>query len=315
MGIVGSVRGSGSLADDLFGGGGLVGLDLAAAAEVLHHQADDRFLALRLVVDVERDGDQEHEALDDLGEVGADAEELQAVVQHGHHQAADDRADHGADAAGDRGAADEDGRDGVQFPADAVERARGGGAADEDHAGEAGQEGHVHHDQEVDLLGLDAGELGGVPVAADRVDVAADDGLGGDEAVDEDQDGEDQAGDREGRARPAGGEEVGRVEDGAADQDQFEDHDPGFGNLGAEGLGVAAGADLAEDHERDARAGRSAGSGCCSRSSGRPPAGSRSRCTGSQREPGWCWTCRRTGWRRGRSSMPDSVTMNAGMPT
>ena len=110
-------------------------------------------------------------------QVGADAEQLQAVVQHGHHQATDDGADHGAHAAGHRCAADEDGRDGVQFPADAVERAGGGGTADEDHAGQAGQDGHVHHDQEVDLLGLHAGELCGVAVAAHGVDVAAKDGL------------------------------------------------------------------------------------------------------------------------------------------
>ena len=56
---------------------------------------------------------------------------------------------------------------------EAVER------ADEDHAGEGRQDGHVHHDEEVDLLGLDAGELGGVAVAADRVDVPADDGAWG----------------------------------------------------------------------------------------------------------------------------------------
>ena len=83
-----------------------------------------------------------------------------AAIEHRipdtNHQATDDRADHGADAAGHRGAADEHCRDGVQFPADAVERSRGGGTADEDHAGEAGQDGHVHHHQEVDLLGLDA---------------------------------------------------------------------------------------------------------------------------------------------------------------
>src|SRR3954447_21180312 len=46
-------RGSGSdpPGDGLFGLGGLVGLDLAAAAEVLHQHADDRSLALGLVVD------------------------------------------------------------------------------------------------------------------------------------------------------------------------------------------------------------------------------------------------------------------------
>ena len=69
--------------------------------------------------------------------VGADAEQLEAVVQDGHHQATDDGADDGADAAADGRAADEDGSDGVQLPADAVERAGAGGAGNEDHAGQA----------------------------------------------------------------------------------------------------------------------------------------------------------------------------------
>ena len=106
----------------------------------------------RLVVDVEGDGDEQHEALDHLGRVGADAHQLQAVVEHGHDEAADDRADDGADAAGDRRATDEHGGDRVELPADAVGRAGGGGAGHEDHAGEGGEDRHVHHDEEVDPL-------------------------------------------------------------------------------------------------------------------------------------------------------------------
>ena len=48
--------------------------------------------------------------------------------------------------------------------------------ATNDHAGEGGEDRHVHHDEEVDPLAAAHRKLGGVPVAADRVDVAADDG-------------------------------------------------------------------------------------------------------------------------------------------
>src|SRR5882757_852280 len=56
-------------------------------AEPLHDQPDHGRAALHLVEHVERDGGQQHQALDDLGQVGADAHQLQAVVQDGHHEA------------------------------------------------------------------------------------------------------------------------------------------------------------------------------------------------------------------------------------
>ena len=49
----------------------------------------------------------------------------EAVVEHGHHQTTDDRADDGTDTAGDGRATDEDGGDGVELPAVAVLRAGG----------------------------------------------------------------------------------------------------------------------------------------------------------------------------------------------
>ena len=92
-------------------------------------RADQGRAALLLVVDIEGDGGQEHEALDDLRLVGADAHQHEAAVEDRHHEATDHRADDGADAAGDRGATDEDGRDGVELPHGAVGGAGGGGAA------------------------------------------------------------------------------------------------------------------------------------------------------------------------------------------
>ena len=79
---------------------------------------------LALVPDVEADRREQHQALDDLLVVGADADELHAVVEHAEHQAADDRAEHGAHAAAHRGAADERGGDGLEFEVDAGLRRR-----------------------------------------------------------------------------------------------------------------------------------------------------------------------------------------------
>ena len=56
------------------------------------------------------------------------------------------------DAAGDRRATDEDGGDRVQLPADAVLRPGGRRTGHEDHAGQGGQDPHVHHHEEVDPL-------------------------------------------------------------------------------------------------------------------------------------------------------------------
>jgi hypothetical protein len=77
-----------------------------------------------LVVDVERDGDDEDKALDGLDLLVPDSLQLQPAVQHRHHQTASDRTDDRADAARDRGAADEYGGDGIELPADAIARAR-----------------------------------------------------------------------------------------------------------------------------------------------------------------------------------------------
>ena len=59
----------------------------------------------------------------------------------------------------------------------AVGRVRQVEPGGEDDAGERGQHAHVDEHPEVDLLGLDAGQLGRVQVAADGVDVPAEDRL------------------------------------------------------------------------------------------------------------------------------------------
>src|SRR6476620_2713099 len=253
-GTVFRLQTSGFPGDRFLGGGGFVRLEGAAGAggvpvHVPGQHADNGPLALRLVVDVESDSDQEDQPLDDLGEVGADTQELQAVVEHCHDPATNDGADHGTHAAGHCRAADADCSDGVQLPTPAVKGAGRGGAAHEDHAGQAGQDGHGHHDQEVDLLGLDTGKLCCVAVATDSVDVAANDRARGDEAVDQDQHGQEKAGDGERGRGAARCEQVRGVKDGGADQHQFPHGHPHFGDACAERLGACRGAEFAHDDE------------------------------------------------------------------
>src|SRR5688572_15748674 len=86
----------------------LVGrLRLEARLPTAAPDAEDRRAPLALAPDVDADGEEQHEALDDLHDVGVRADELQAVVQERHDETTDDGPDHGADAAGDGGAADE----------------------------------------------------------------------------------------------------------------------------------------------------------------------------------------------------------------
>src|SRR5690554_2961992 len=68
-----------------------------------------------LVEDVERDGEQEHHALDELLVVGADAHERHAVVEHTHDEATRDGTRDGTDTTRDGGTTDEGCRDRVEL--------------------------------------------------------------------------------------------------------------------------------------------------------------------------------------------------------
>jgi hypothetical protein len=214
-------------------------------------EAEERRPALGLVIDIEGHRQQQHQPLDDLGHVGADAHQLQAIVQHRHDQAADHRADDGAHPAGNRRAADEDRRDSVELPVDPVEGAGGGGATDEHEPRQGGQHRHVHHHQEIDAPGVDARESGGLDVAAHGIDVAAENGPFGDEAVEEHQADQDQARHREGGPRPAAGKEVGQVGDHGAEQQQAGDHGPRGRQLAAEAPGQPPGPQGAQHQPED----------------------------------------------------------------
>src|SRR6478735_8502542 len=72
-----------------------------AGLATLRPDAEDRRATLALAPDVDTYGDQQHEALDDLHEVGAGTDELEAVVEERHDQTTDDGADDGTDTARD----------------------------------------------------------------------------------------------------------------------------------------------------------------------------------------------------------------------
>ena len=142
---------------------------------------------LVLVVDVEEHGGQQHQALDHLLVVDADAQDRHAVVHHAHDEGADHRAHDLADAARGRGAADEAGRDHVELEAEAGLRRRRVEARGEDQAGKRRQHAHVDEGAEGQALGLDARQLRRLLVAAQRIDAPADGRARGHEGVERDQ--------------------------------------------------------------------------------------------------------------------------------
>src|SRR5258706_1887380 len=68
---------------------------------------------------VRGDGGEDDQAFDDLLPEGRDVEEEQAVVQHADDEAAEHRAANRAASAGERCAANDDRRDGIEFVAEA----------------------------------------------------------------------------------------------------------------------------------------------------------------------------------------------------
>ena len=82
--------------------------------------------------DVEDDGSQQNEALDDLLPVDVNTEDGHAHVDNAHQQSTDDNTGHGADAAVSGGAADEAGADGVQLVAVTSLRGSSGETGDDE---------------------------------------------------------------------------------------------------------------------------------------------------------------------------------------
>ena len=140
-----------------------------------------------LVVDVKTHRTQQHQALDNLLVVDPDAEDRHAIVHHAHDQRADHRAGDPPDTAIGRGSANKASRNDVELEAGPGLRRCGVEPRREHETSERGQHAHIDEGEEGQPLGLDTGELGRLLIAADRIDLPANRGARGDEAVECDQ--------------------------------------------------------------------------------------------------------------------------------
>ena len=195
-------------------------------------------------------------------------------------------------------------------PAPGQRRVAAGGEGD---AGDAGQHAHVHEQQEVDPLGVDAGQLRGVQVAAPGVDVAAEDELVHDRAVDQDQRGQD---DQDDRGAAVAGQDEGDGQDEHGGEDRLDEEPRARLVLEAQLDPLGALADLlahqadgrreAEEQVSGSNVGRAAAE------VGQEAGADRDVRVRERRDR----PLLRTIWVRPRNvSMPARVTMNAGMPT
>ena len=76
-----------------------------------------RFLTARVAEAVKSNGDENHDARDDLRVAGFDAVEAATDADHSHDQRADERSEHRACAACETAAADDDCRDDIELEA------------------------------------------------------------------------------------------------------------------------------------------------------------------------------------------------------
>ena len=88
---------------------------------------------------LEHHGEDDDHALEDRLVLRLDVAEAEDVVEDAQRQRADHRAEHGADAAGQAGAADDDGGDGVELVAVAVDVAALVDQGGVQQGGEAGE--------------------------------------------------------------------------------------------------------------------------------------------------------------------------------
>ena len=121
-------------------------------------------------------GDDDHAGDDHLPFLGH-GHDAQAVDEHAHDECADDRAQDGAFAAAERGAADDHRGDGVQFIACAQGRLGRIEARGNDHTGQAAEDPAQGIDRRLPQVDIDARQARGFFVAAQRHTVAAQDGL------------------------------------------------------------------------------------------------------------------------------------------
>src|SRR6476620_2922477 len=127
-----------------------------------------------LDVEVDHDGEQEHDAEEGPEPVGVPAGVDDAEARHAEDERADGDADGVAVAAGEQRATHDRGDDVEELVADAVAGLEGVELVERVHADEPAEERHAHEQADLDGLDRDADGTGGVGVAADGVDPVAD---------------------------------------------------------------------------------------------------------------------------------------------
>src|SRR6476661_5731660 len=125
-----------------------------------------------LDVEVDHDGEQEHDAEEGAEPVGVPAGVDDAEARHAEDERAD--GDAVAVAAGEQRATHDRGDDVEELVADAVAGLEGVELVERVHADEPAEERHAHEEADLDGLDRDADGTGGVGVAADGVDPVAD---------------------------------------------------------------------------------------------------------------------------------------------
>ena len=163
---------------------------------------------------VEKHGDEDDSGKHDRLKVEVDPDEDHARSDHLHQHRADDRAEGGADATEEAGAAEDGSRDHVELLADTEGLIEPAYERDQQHAAKGGTDPRdvVHREQ--DASRVDARLPCGLDVVADRIELTAEGGSGKDDVGGSNSQREDDDRDRnaEDRSR-AEGEKGGRIVD------------------------------------------------------------------------------------------------------
>ena len=135
-------------------------------------------LGLHLITeDVDGNGQDDNRADDDVLDIVLSTGQVQAVADNSHQQSADQGAPDGALAAGEGGATDDAGRDGISIIGGAGIAVGRSQTTHGHHARHAGHEAGQGVNEGQHVLGGDTGQTGCLGVAAHAVDLAAQSGL------------------------------------------------------------------------------------------------------------------------------------------
>ena len=141
--------------------------------------------------DVQSNSHDDNGTDDDVLDILLSTHQVQTVVDDSHQQSTDQSAPDGALAAGEGGAADDTGSDGVIVVGSAAGSVGGSQTADTDDTGHTCHEAGQGVNKGQNVLGGDAGQTGSLGVTAAAVDLTAQSGLA-QEDVEDDEDQDDQ---------------------------------------------------------------------------------------------------------------------------